>query len=209
MAAQQMSAQPMPPSRRCRRSRCRTLRCRRSSRPRPRRSRSSRPSRSHPAFDPMLNSFVPQGTGTAPPAAVASGEINKADPRVQALRDLREASQSALPASSARVGPPRRPSALRLAYDAFAEALSKQPNLVSWTVRPSCSRRSGTPSGSPALLRLHPVQPLRLRYPRPPHRRRGDLRGAPRALRLVPPRPGARPAARGRPSGGALGEGAA
>ncbi|MFO0737056.1 MAG: protein kinase [Labilithrix sp.] len=91
-----------------------------------------------PAFDPMLNSFAPQApqqqTVTAPPAA---GEAHEADPRVQGLRDLMKHCDRLFP-SVRQLGwaHPATERVLRTAYDAFNEALAKQPTLVSWTVRP-------------------------------------------------------------------------
>lgn len=90
-----------------------------------------------PAFDPMLQSYAPQQVPpVAAPAGVA-GEIHEADPRVQGLRDLMKHIDRLFP-SVRQLGwaHPATERALHIAYDGFNDALSKQPSLVSWTVRP-------------------------------------------------------------------------
>ena len=89
------------------------------------------------SFDPMLGSFAPQPGVTAPPGSLGAGEIHEADPRVQGLRDLMKHIDRLLP-SVRQLGwaHPATERVLRIAYDAFNEALAKQPTLVAWTVRP-------------------------------------------------------------------------
>lgn len=90
-----------------------------------------------PSFDPLLGGFAP----TAPPAAQAQaqpgGDTHESDPRVQALRDLMKHFERLFP-SVRQLGwsHPATDRTLRLAYDAFVEALKQQPGLVQWTLRP-------------------------------------------------------------------------
>jgi serine/threonine protein kinase len=92
-----------------------------------------------PAFDPMLGSFAPPPGVTAPPVALApnAGEVHEADPRVQGLRDLMKHVDRLFP-SVRQLGwaHPATERALRIAFDGFHEALTKQPALVNWTIRP-------------------------------------------------------------------------
>ena len=68
---------------------------------------------------------------------VAANGINEADPRVQGLRDLMKHVERLFP-SVRQLGwaHPATDRTLRIAFDAFSEALGKIPQLVSWTVRP-------------------------------------------------------------------------
>lgn len=86
-----------------------------------------------PAFDPLLGGFAPP----APPAAVPGLDVHEADPRVQALRDLMKHFDRLFP-SVRQLGwsHPATDRTLRLAYDAFVDALKQQPGLVQWTLRP-------------------------------------------------------------------------
>lgn len=90
-----------------------------------------------PSPDWRPEGFAP----SAPPEAqlvVTSGlEILESDPRVQALRDLMKHVDRLFP-SVRQLGwsHPATDRTLRLAYDAFVEALKQQPGLVQWTLRP-------------------------------------------------------------------------
>ncbi len=93
-----------------------------------------------PAFDPLLG-FAPPSAPVQPQmpslAAPAMGEVAESDPRVQGLRDLMKHFDRLLP-SVRQLGwaHPATERTLRTLYDAFAEALSTQPTLVSFTLRP-------------------------------------------------------------------------
>lgn len=96
------------------------------------------PQQQQPAFDPLLGGFAPPPLApAAAPAAPASVEILESDPRVQALRDLMKHFDRLFP-SVRQLGwsHPATERTLRLAYDAFADALKQQPTLVEWTLRP-------------------------------------------------------------------------
>jgi len=88
------------------------------------------------AFDPLLGGFAPSPT-LAPAAGAAGGEVPESDPRIQALRDLMKHFDRLFP-SVRQLGwsHPATERTLRLAYDAFADALKTQPQLVQWTLRP-------------------------------------------------------------------------
>jgi serine/threonine protein kinase len=93
------------------------------------------------AFDPMLGSLAPPpnqapATNTAPPV-IGTGEVFETDPRVQGLRDLMKHMDRLFP-SVRQLGwaHPATDRVLRLAFDAFNDALSKMPAIINWTVRP-------------------------------------------------------------------------
>jgi len=92
-----------------------------------------------PAYDPLVgyqpNLAPPPATSHAPSALQA--EIPDNDPRVQALRDLMKHFDRVLP-SVRQFGwaHPATDRTLRTAYDAVAEALKQQPQLMNWTIRP-------------------------------------------------------------------------
>jgi serine/threonine protein kinase len=93
-----------------------------------------------PAFDPLLGGFSPPPTAPAAPQpqpAVTGLDVPESDPRVQALRDLMKHFDRLFP-SVRQLGwaHPATERTLRLAYDAFIEALTHQPGLVQWTLRP-------------------------------------------------------------------------
>jgi eukaryotic-like serine/threonine-protein kinase len=73
----------------------------------------------------------------APPQAAIGLDIGETDPRVQALRDVMKHFDRVLP-SVRQFGwtHPATDRTLRTAYDAVAEALKQQPDLISWTLRP-------------------------------------------------------------------------
>ena len=90
------------------------------------------------AFDPLLGGFAPPPIApTAPPAGAPGVEVPESDPRIQALRDLMKHFDRLFP-SVRQLGwsHPATDRTLRLAYDAFADALKQQPALVQWTLRP-------------------------------------------------------------------------
>jgi hypothetical protein len=91
------------------------------------------PPREAAAFDPLLG-FSPN---LVPPQAPGGMEVPESDPRVQALRDLMKHFDRLFP-SVRQLGwaHPATERTLRLAYDAFVEALKQQPGLVNWTLRP-------------------------------------------------------------------------
>lgn len=101
-------------------------------------SASSSPARPPPAFDPLLG-FTP--TVMPPPAQAQQAPLAAAasdtDPRVVALRDLMKHFDRLFP-SVRQLGwsHPATERTLRLAYDAFVEAMKQQPELVAWTLRP-------------------------------------------------------------------------
>lgn len=90
-------------------------------------------------FDPLLGGFPssPPVAPAAPASAAPVTEISESDPRVQALRDLMKHFDRLFP-SVRQFGwsHPATERTLRLAYDAFADALNQQPALVQWTLRP-------------------------------------------------------------------------
>jgi serine/threonine protein kinase len=90
-----------------------------------------------PAFDPLLSGFAPPPLAPAAPAVVPGLDVAESDPRVQALRDLMKHFDRLFP-SVRQLGwtHPATERTLRIAYDAFVEALTQQPALVQWTLRP-------------------------------------------------------------------------
>ena len=90
-----------------------------------------------PAFDPLLGGFAPPPLASTPAAAGPGADVPETDPRVQALRDLMKHFDRLFP-SVRQLGwtHPATERTLRLAYDAFADALKQQPQLVQWTLRP-------------------------------------------------------------------------
>jgi serine/threonine-protein kinase len=84
-------------------------------------------------LDPLLAGFAP----VAPPQAAQVVEVPESDPRVQVLRDLMKHLDRLLPSvRQLGWGHPATERTMRIAYDGFAEALSRQPDLVQWTIRP-------------------------------------------------------------------------
>ncbi len=96
-----------------------------------------------PAYDPLLGGFPPNLVPPPPqqqpqaPAPVAAPEVPESDPRVQTLRDLMKHIDRLFP-SVRQLGwaHPATDRTLRIAYDAFVEALKQNPSVVSWTLRP-------------------------------------------------------------------------
>lgn len=92
-----------------------------------------------PPIDPLLGGLPPVSPFRSPPEAVpaASLEVPESDPRVQALRDLMKHFDRVFP-SVRQFGwaHPATERSLRILYDAFVEALARDPNLVDWTLRP-------------------------------------------------------------------------
>ncbi|MBS2014701.1 MAG: serine/threonine protein kinase [Deltaproteobacteria bacterium] len=89
-----------------------------------------------PAYDPLVGyqpSLAPAPVQQAP----ITTEVPDNDPRVQALRDLMKHFDRVLP-SVRQFGwaHPATERTLRTAYEAVAEALKQQPQLMSWTLRP-------------------------------------------------------------------------
>jgi hypothetical protein len=97
-----------------------------------------------PAFDPLVG-YAPPLVPAAPAATNAQSQVSMrppaevpdGDPRVQALRDLMKHWDRLFP-SIKQLGAahPATERTLRTCYEAFAEALKQQPDLVSWTLRP-------------------------------------------------------------------------
>ncbi|MBX3189305.1 MAG: protein kinase [Labilithrix sp.] len=94
-----------------------------------------------PAYDPLVG-YAPipaaQPSLTHPPlAGLEGGGVVESDPRVQALRDLMKHFDRVLP-SVRQFGwaHPATERTLRTAYEAIAEAIKQQPNLITWTLRP-------------------------------------------------------------------------
>jgi hypothetical protein len=93
-----------------------------------------------PAYDPLVG-FGPSPTGPTlshpPPPAGTEGQVPESDPRVQALRDLMKHFDRVLP-SVRQFGwaHPATERTLRTAYEAIAEALKQQQDLIAWTLRP-------------------------------------------------------------------------
>ncbi len=90
-----------------------------------------------PAYDPLLGyspNLAPTG---APTPSLALGDVHESDPRIQALRDLMKHFDRLFP-SVRQLGwtHPATERTLRLAYDAFVDALKQNPGLVTWTLRP-------------------------------------------------------------------------
>jgi eukaryotic-like serine/threonine-protein kinase len=90
-----------------------------------------------PIFDPLLGSFAPPVAASIAPAPVTANDVPEADQRVQTLRDLMKHFDRLFP-SVRQLGwsHPATERTLRHAYDAFSEALKREPSLVSWTLRP-------------------------------------------------------------------------
>jgi hypothetical protein len=89
-----------------------------------------------PAVDPML-AFAPTAPPAAPVKVSAGPEALDSDPRVLALRDLMRHLDRVFP-SVRQLGwaHPATERTLRLAYDAFVDAMLKMPGLIDWTLRP-------------------------------------------------------------------------
>ena len=145
-----------------------------------------------PPRPPALRRSVPRPP--SPPArAPAEPVAAENDPRVETAKELFHHVDRVFP-NVRQFGweHPATDRALRTAFEAFAEALAKQPRR-----RPRCptllppgarARRLG--AGRP--LRRHPLQPLRLRRCAAFARARAHPRRAPRLSRAPPPRPRAR-----------------
>jgi serine/threonine protein kinase len=95
-----------------------------------------------PAYDPLLGGFPPNlapppPQQPQPPQALASPEVHESDPRVQTLRDLMKHLDRLFP-SVRQLGwaHPATERTLRIAYDAFVEALKQNPGVAAWTLRP-------------------------------------------------------------------------
>jgi serine/threonine protein kinase len=95
------------------------------------------------AYDPLLAftpasspSVAPKAPGTSPSQSPGA-EVPESDPRIQTLRDLMRHIDRLFP-SVRQFGwaHPATERTFRHAYEAFAEALRQQPDLVVWTLRP-------------------------------------------------------------------------
>lgn len=87
-------------------------------------------------YDPLLG-FTPNLSAPPQQSQPIALEIHESDPRVQALRDLMKHFDRLFP-SVRQFGwtHPATDRTLRIAYDAFNEALKNNPTLVTWTLRP-------------------------------------------------------------------------
>jgi hypothetical protein len=87
-------------------------------------------------YDPLLG-FTPNLSAPPQQSQPIALEIHESDPRVQALRDLMKHFDRLFP-SVRQFGwtHPATERTLKIAYDAFHEALKNNPTLVSWTLRP-------------------------------------------------------------------------
>jgi serine/threonine protein kinase len=102
------------------------------------------PMRSQPPFDPLLGGLPPAAPFAArsperppEPASPAPVETPESDPRVQATRDLMKHFDRVFPGvRQFGWAHPATERSLRILFDAFSEALAREPSLVDWTLRP-------------------------------------------------------------------------
>ena len=123
-----------------------------------------------------------RGVRESPSSAPATAEN---DARVETARELFRHVDRLLPGVR-QFGweHPSTERALRTAFEAFAEALVRQPG-VALDVRPYSPGARAHGLGAVAAVRFGPVQSLRVRRPRGPRRARAHSRRAPVFLRLL------------------------